>query len=299
MKSMQALRIFVETARLGSLSAAARLLELSPAVSSAAVKRLEQELGHELFVRSTRQLRLTQQGERFLISAQQALDLIEDGVAAVRDNAVDLSGQISISAPSDFGRNLLSPWLAEFMQLHPHLTIRLHLNDSLTDLYRQPVDLMLRYGQPNDSSLVALPLTNDNVRILCASPAYITAYGEPQSPHQLTQHNCLCFALDSTTFNKWQLHDNQQALSIKVSGDRIANDGELVHRWALAGYGVAFKSIVDIYDDLQSGKLIRLCHSWQSRTVPLNLLCASRSQLNPTIRALQQFLSMKIKQRID
>ncbi|WP_298444081.1 LysR family transcriptional regulator [uncultured Ferrimonas sp.] len=298
MKALQDLRIFVETARLGSLSAAARALGLSPAVSSAAVKRLEAELGQPLLVRSTRQLRLTQQGERFLATCQPALDLLDDGCAAISNDNITLAGQVQLSAPSDLGRNLLDPWLSEFLQLHPQLSLRLHLSDSLVDLYRQPLDLMLRYGTPADSSLVALPLTQRNVRVLCAAPAYLARHGSPAAPQQLSQHNCLCFALDDAPFSDWVMHNGREQLSIKVQGDRIANDGELVHRWARQGHGIAFKSLVDISADLHSGALVRLCPSWHSQAVPLNLLCASRRQLNPTVKALQQFLAQRLAQTL-
>ncbi|WP_028117747.1 LysR family transcriptional regulator [Ferrimonas senticii] len=296
MKALQDLRIFVETARLGSLSAAARALNLTPAVASAAVKRLEQELGQPLLIRSTRRLRLTLQGERFLEHAHQALMLLDDGCAQLRNQSNQLQGLLQLSAPSDFGRRLLAPWLDQFQQQHPQLQLRLHLSDSIADLYRQPVDLMLRFGVPPVSNMVALSLDNQNVRVLCASPDYVSQYGLLQSPQQLTEHNCLCFSLDDAPFSLWQLQHGDRKLSLQVHGNRIANDGELVHRWALAGHGIAFKSIVDIADDLHHGRLVRLCAPWQSAVVPLTLLCAGRQQLTPPIRALHRFLTDKLTQ---
>ncbi|GAA5188344.1 LysR family transcriptional regulator [Ferrimonas gelatinilytica] len=302
MKALQDLRIFVETARLGSLSAAARALALSPAVASAAMKRLEGELGQPLFVRSTRQLRLTRAGERFLESCQPALDLLDEGSASLREDELHLSGQINLSAPSDLGRRWLVDWLDEFMQHHPSLSVRLHLSDSLADLYRQPLDLVLRYGKPEDSSLVCLPISQENFRVLCASPSYLRQHPPPSTPRDLVGHNCLCFALGDRLHQSWRLVSGQAATSqsvvVQVSGNRAANDGDVVHRWALAGRGVAFKSLLDIGEDLAQGRLVRLCPAWRGEPVPLSLLCASRAQLSPSIQALKLFLQQKVASQL-
>ena len=162
------LQLFVRAADLGSLSAAARAMDLSPAVASAALKRIEQQLGARLLARSTRSLRLTAEGEGFLAYARAALGSLEEGRRLLARGQDQVSGVLQLSAPSDFGRNLLVPWLDEFQREHPLLTVRLLLGDRIADLFRQPVDVALRYGAPEDSSLVALPIAADNRRVLCA-----------------------------------------------------------------------------------------------------------------------------------
>jgi len=154
------LQLFVRTADSGSLSAAARGLDVSPAVASAALKRLEASLSVRLFVRSTRSLRLTAEGEAYLLHARAALASLHEGAQALAGGREAISGVLQLSAPSDFGRNVLLPWLDEFQASHPQLQVRLLLGDGLTDLFRQPVDIVLRYGAPEDSSLVALPGTD-------------------------------------------------------------------------------------------------------------------------------------------
>jgi DNA-binding transcriptional LysR family regulator len=158
------LQLFVRTAEAGSLSAAARVLEVSPAVASAALKRLEAQLEVRLFARSTRSLRLTTQGELFLEHARLALQNLEDGRQLLAGSKAGISGPLQLSAPSDFGRNTLLPWLDEFQQAHPQLHLRLLLGDRVSDLFREPVDIALRYGAPEDSSLVALPVAASNRR---------------------------------------------------------------------------------------------------------------------------------------
>ncbi|HCH76977.1 MAG TPA: LysR family transcriptional regulator, partial [Pseudomonas sp.] len=174
------LQLFVRTADSGSLSAAARGLDVSPAVASTALKRLEASLSVRLFVRSTRSLRLTAEGEAYLLHARAALASLDEGAQVLAGGREAISGVLQLSAPSDFGRNVLLPWLDEFQASHPQLQVRLLLGDGLTDLFRQPVDIVLRYGAPEDSSLVALPVAGENRRVLCASPAYPQRHGEPR-----------------------------------------------------------------------------------------------------------------------
>ncbi|MGP6219051.1 LysR family transcriptional regulator, partial [Pseudomonas paraeruginosa] len=169
------LQVFVHTSDSGSLSAAARQLDISPAVASAALKRLESELEVRLFARSTRSLRLTPEGDAFLLHARASLRSLEEGRRLLQGGKDQIAGVLQLSAPSDFGRNLLLPWLDEFQARYPRLSLRLLLGDRVADLYRQPVDVAIRYGAPADSSLVALPLAADNRRVLCAAPAYLAA----------------------------------------------------------------------------------------------------------------------------
>lgn len=293
MRLLQDLRVFVDTARLGSLSAVARKLDKTPAAISAVIKRLENDLGMPLFVRSTRRLRLTPAGETLLSNAIQALQLLDDSVESVRTGQTTIRGLLGLSLPSDFGRNYVLGWLDDFLALHPGLELRIQLSDSIADLYSQPVDVVLRYGSPPDSGLVALPVVSDNRRLLCAAPEYIARYGQPSSPVELAEHNCLCFMLDDATHARWHFFRDNEEQVVSVTGNRRANDGEAVRRWALAGQGIAYKSALDVRDDLQSGRLVQLCPGWQGEVSPLNLICADRRQLNPAIQALRAFLVVK------
>lgn len=146
----------------------AQLLDLTPAATSAAIKRLEAQLNTVLFVRSTRSLRLTQEGEIFLQHCNEALNILDDGFQAIQQGQSLLKGKLQLSLPSDLGRNRLLPILDEFMERHPQVSIRVQISDRLTDIYRQPVDIVIRYGLPADSALIALPLCRQNDRVLCA-----------------------------------------------------------------------------------------------------------------------------------
>ena len=249
------LQLFVRAADLGSLSAAARVMDMSPAVASAALKRIETQLGARLLARSTRSLRLTAEGEGFLEYARTALASLDEGRRLLARGQDQVSGVLQLSAPSDFGRNLLLPWLDEFQREHPQLTVRLLLGDRIADLFRQPVDIALRYGEPEDSSLVALPVAPNNRRVLCASPDYLARQGEPHQLEQLLQHNCLLYMLGTRVHDHWQFNDGKRELGLTVSGNRFSDDADVVRLWAIAGQGIAYKSWLDVAGDVQAGRL--------------------------------------------
>jgi DNA-binding transcriptional LysR family regulator len=290
------LQLFVRAADLGSLSAAARVMDLSAAVASAALKRIEQQLGARLLARSTRSLRLTAEGEGFLEYARAALASLEEGRRLLASSQDRCEGVLQLSAPSDLGRNVLLPWLDEFQLRHPQLTVRLLLGDRIADLFRQPVDVALRYGEPEDSSLVALPVAPANRRVLCAAPSYLSRHGEPRQLEQLAQHNCLLFMLGDRVHDHWTFHDGRREVGLTVGGNRFSDDADVVRRWAVAGEGVAYKSALDVAADVRAGRLKILLPELQGELAPLNLLCAHRAQLSKPISLLLEMLRQRCEQ---
>jgi len=289
------LTLFVRAADCGGLSAAARVLDMAPAVASAGLKRLEAALGSRLFVRSTRSLRLTMEGERYLAYARNVLQMLEEGAASVAQASAVIGGELNLSMPSDLGRNVLLPWLDDFQGMHPEVRFRIRISDRLADMYRQPVDIAIRYGEPEDSSMVALPLAAHNRRVLCASPAYLKSHASPKSVDDLAAHNCLRFVLGDQIHERWTFHRKQENLQITVQGDRISDDGDLVRRWAIAGYGLAYKSTLDVADDLRAGRLLAVLAGYKGEVAPLNLVCAHRLMLSPAVVALRAFLQQRLE----
>lgn len=290
------LQVFIRTAEMGSLSAAARLLDISPAVASAALKRLEGQLEARVFARSTRSLRLTPEGELFLVHARQALASLEEGRQLLAGSKSAISGLLQISAPSDFGRNTLLPWLDEFQRAHPHLQVRLLLGDRLTDLFREPVDIALRYGAPEDSSLVALPVAASNRRVLCAAPDYLARRGEPLTVEALAEHNCLLYMLGGRVHDRWRFQSGKREASLTVRGDRVSDDADVVRRWAVAGAGLVYKSWLDVAADVQAGRLKVVLDQWWGEATPLNLICAHRAQLSKPVHLLREFVQMRCRE---
>ncbi|QYJ79156.1 LysR family transcriptional regulator [Shewanella acanthi] len=283
------LALFVRVADSGSISSAATEMDISAAAASAAIKRLEKQLDTSLFVRTTRSLRLTAQGERYFIHCRRALNDLTLGEQAIASDKGKISGTLSLSVSSDFGRNLLVPWLDDFLEDFPQLQVRLHLGDNISSFYHDKIDIAVRYGKPQDSNQVAFPICSVE-RLLCASPEYLAAFGEPETLEQLTQHNCLFYKLDDRTHDQWQFQRDGQEFKIRVTGNRSANDAEIARRWAVAGKGIVFKSGLDLAADIMEGRLVPLLPEYRGEAVNLYLVCPGREHVTPVILLLREML---------
>ncbi|MFL1495194.1 LysR family transcriptional regulator [Pseudomonas antarctica] len=302
MSSTLDLEVFVRTADTASLSAAARSLNLTPAAASIALKRLETRLGIRLLARSTRSMRLTEEGRRYLDSVRIALEALSEGEQAIKQQGQSLSGLLQLAAPSDFGRNVLLGWLDEFKLEHPNIRLQLLLNDSNADLFRDTVDIALRFGVPRDSSLVALPVVPGHQRIACASPDYLARHGTPLTPADLAQHSTPADLAQHSTLrymrrgqanNTWYFRQGARLQEVEVMGDYLSDDGEIVRRWALAGHGIAYKANLDIASDIQAGRLVPLLTDWQGEPTPFNLMCPHRLQVSERVKVLHGFLQAR------
>jgi|SRR5450830_619319 len=282
--------IFARSVESVSFSEVARQLNISPGLASAAVQRLEKELNTRLFTRSTRSLQLSEEGERFLPYALALLEAQRQGRAALAHDHCELSGPLRLSVPSDFGRNLMLAWMDEFQHQHPRLSLYVRMSDRAADLMRQPLDAVVRYGVLADSSLVALPLIENNRRALCASPEYLKRHGLPKSVDDLRQHNCLRFVWSEQVHERWRFTLPEGERTVAVSGDRISDDADAVRRWAIAGKGLVYKSRLDLIPDLLAGRLVDVFPSSYCEPSPLHLICAHRSRLTPVITQLRSFL---------
>ncbi|MCC2606918.1 LysR family transcriptional regulator [Planctobacterium marinum] len=290
MVRLEDLTLFVRAAALGSFSNVAREVDILPAQVSVAIKRLEKTLGIRLFARSTRSLRLTAEGEEYLTYAQKALETLQEGHERINHQDSELSGTLQVAAPSDLGRNMLVDWFSEFRVRHPNINLKLHLSDQVTNVFREPVDVAIRYGVMNDASFVALPLAPENRRVLVASPEYIKRHGRPEYPDELQQHNCLTYLLKGRIHNRWRFGISGHDQTIEVSGDLQCDDADVIRRWAIAGEGLAYKSWLDVSGDILAGRLEILLPQLQGEPAPLHLICPHRKQFSPAIRQVHHLL---------
>lgn len=291
--NLEDLRVLVETARGGTLTAASKVLGVTPAAASAMLKRLEAQLGARLFERSTRAMRLTPQGQTLLDYATRALDLLAEGEAQLAIEGGSFVGTLRVAAPSDLTRSVLLPLFDEFLSLHPGVQLALSVNDRVQDVMRDAVDLALRYGGLSDSRLVARQLCTTR-RVLCASPAYLLRRARPRAPQDLLQHNCLSFHLDGKRYLAWRFEKDGEWTEVHVNGDRGADDAAMAHQWALAGAGLVYKSDLDLVHDLASGALVRLLPDWDGEHYPLNAILPSNRFVPARVRALVDFLAARL-----
>jgi DNA-binding transcriptional LysR family regulator len=291
MDNLGDIRLFVEAANLGGLSAAGRKLGLTPAAASARLAKLEQTLKTRLFERTTRQLRLTDEGRVYLDHCRQALQALDDAHAALQTGRNIVRGKLRISATSDLGRNLLSAWLDEFNLQYPDVSFALILSDGLSNMLQDDIDLAIRFGVLPDSSLVARRLAS-NRRMLCASPDYIARHGMPTEPRDLENFKCIVHGTVPGAINEWQFKrgDEVQAYTVPAETARETNDGAVAREWALRGHGVIMKSIWDIGADLQAGRLVALLPEWRCAEAPLHALYHRNRYLTPRLRVLLDFL---------
>ena len=287
------LQLFARTAALGSFSTAAREADLLPGQVAAAIARLERELDLRLFVRTTRSLRLTAEGAVYLPYAHDVLAALREGRARVQGEDAELAGTLQVAAPSDLGRNVLLPWLTAFRRAHPRLQLHLQLSDQVTDVFRDPVDIAFRLGRFDDASYVALSLLPDNRRVLVASPGYVRAQGAPQSMDALKDHACLLYQLGGRTHDRWNFEHEGRRSVVVVRGALLCDDADVVRRWAVAGEGIAYKSWLDVGDDVRAGRL-QVLLGGSGEPLPLNLVCPHRKQFSPAVRQLHGFLGERL-----
>jgi len=295
MSTIFELQLFACVARHANLSAAARSLEVSPAAASFALKRLEDRLQTRLFARTTRNMRLTEEGARYLACVESALELLEEGENTLLQQLDEISGVIQIAAPCDLSRHLLLPCLDELKAQYPKVNIHLLISDRPRDLLREPVDLALRFGAPKESELIALPIWEESYRVACASPAYVERHGAISRPEELLDKNCITFQLSGTHYDSWMFYRGEETVEIRARGDHRCDDSEIVKRWALDGHGVIFKSWIDVAADVKAGRLCRLLPEWRGAHVPLYLMVPNRTQVTKTVKVLHALLTERCK----
>lgn len=279
--------IFVRALEEGSLSAAARRLDLSPAVASRRLARLEDRLGVRLIERTSRRLAPTEAGRLAYDRAAQLLEGVEDLEAVVSRRTTQARGLLRVSAPTSFGRRRLAPLLQPFLAAQPRLTLELNLTDAFVDLMAEDVDVAVRIGGYEAADPLMHRLA-PNRRVLCASPAYLAEHGAPESLDDLRRHAQLAAENQST----WRLEGPEGAVVFRARSRVRTNSSEVARELALAGVGVALRSTWDVGDELRDGRLqVVLPQYAGSSDVAIFALTAGRARAETRVRAFIDFLS--------
>ncbi|MFW2365860.1 MAG: LysR substrate-binding domain-containing protein [Desulforhopalus sp.] len=286
---LEDLKVVLKIAEFRSITAAATHLDMSTPRASTALKRVEVALGVELFIRTTRQLRPSSAGEKYIPYCEQALLSLELGRQQINNDRAIVDGELRIAISSDLGRNLIRPWLNEFMDTYPDVRIRLNLSDSSVDLFRDAIDMAIRYIRPgslDDANLYGFKICNVH-HLLCASPDYLEKHGSPTHPDDLSSHNGVLYQLYDIIHDVWKFTNHGKDYKIKMNSNRAANDGDLVRRWCVDGKGLALKSCLDIYSDLLSGNLVSVMPEFKPASTELWLIFPSRQLITPAARLLR------------
>ena len=246
---------FVSVAANGSLSAAAKLEGVQPAVIGRRMDALEERLGVKLMLRTTRKLTLTHEGSAFLEDCQRLLADLANAEASVSAGGVKASGHLRVTAPAGFGRRHVAPLVPAFIAQHPDVSLSLNLSDRVVDIVNEGFDCAVRVGDLSDSSLVSVRLA-DNRRLFVASPAYLKRAGAPKTPADLNRHECLTLSSDASQTRGWAFMVDGQLTHLRPRGRVDCSDGQVLHEWCLQGLGIAWRSTWEVEQDVSAGRLV-------------------------------------------
>ncbi len=285
--------LFLRVLDLGSISAAARTLDISVAVASQRLQRLEKQLGVRLLHRTTRRLHATAEGTLLAKRGRALVEDLEALTSELRQTGDQVSGTLRMTASASFGRQYLSPLLPEFLARHPRVRISVDLSDVMRDMVSSGFDLAIRIGALEDSTLVARKLA-PNRRVLCASPAYLAEHGTPAAPADLAAHECLLLAGSQGRQDLWRMTDhNGREVAVHVNGRFESNYGEVLRDACVAGLGIALHSAWHVSDDLRGGRLRQVLPHYRLADSGIYALMPQRRLVPMRVRAFVDFLAEK------
>lgn len=290
MDQLSSMRLVIQIAALGSISAAARSVGLSATMVARHLDSEERRLGVRLFQRSTRSMVETEEGHAYLEFAQRILADIKAGEDALASRRVEVEGLLRLSTPLSFGVRYIAPLMAEFAKLHPKVKVELGLNDRVVDLVDEGWDMSVRIGRLPDSPLIARKLAPFHMA-LCASPAYLDTYGLPAGPEELGEHQCLGYTLASEIgMSRW-MFGRERDVPIAISGGFHANNGDALVAAAIAGLGIIYQPTFIVADAVCSGKLLTFGNDWALFDPgAVYVLYPPIRSVPPKVRAMVDFL---------
>lgn len=289
MDKLANMQAFATVGQTGNFAAAARKLSLANSVVSKRVKDLEDFLGMQLLVRTTRKVRLTDAGYDYLEYVRKCLDEMTEVEEAVRHQAQKPVGMIKLAAPQSFGRQYLGPALAAYLEKYPDVSLKVYLSDKRVDLLEEGFDLGITIGVLQDSNLVARKL-GDCRRVVCASPHYFRKHGKPQKPQDLGSHNCLSY-LNLAEGKAWPFTMGGKRVWQAVSGRFSADNGDILYQAALTGSGIALLPAFIVGKAVETGKLQVVLEKYEEQNFSIYALYQHKRHLSTKVRMLIDHLS--------
>ncbi|SHL21737.1 LysR family transcriptional regulator [Phytopseudomonas punonensis] len=287
---LKTLGIFVEVAERKSFVRAAEALGITQAGVSNAIKRLEAQVDTALLVRTTRSVNLTVDGEAFFHRCRQVLADLNDARLVLCRAGRQPTGTLRLSLPVSFGRYRVVPLLGEFQARHPQVDLAVSISDRYVNLVEEGMDVAIRFGPLDDSSLIARPLVQVRRRVV-GTPAYFTRHGVPESPDDLARHNCLALTYHETGRSRaWAFQEAGEPRAFKPRGSLNFNDGQALHTAALAGFGLG--QIHDYYvrSQINAGQLVPVLDAWEPTADLISIVYPQSRHLSPRVRAFVDFM---------
>jgi LysR family transcriptional regulator for bpeEF and oprC len=295
MFDLKSLAIFVKVAERRSFAQAARELGITQSGVSNAVARLEERLGVRLLARTTRRVNLTEDGAAFLDRCQRVLAELDEAEAVLGRARATPAGRLRVDMPVSFGRLKVVPLLGAFRTAYPDVTLALSFADRYVDLVEEGIDVAVRLGALQDSSLIARRLTQSQFRVY-GSPAYFAKHGRPRTPEDLARHNCLAFTSRETRqIRNWRFRRGDGELTVTPHGNMTFSDGAAVCAAACAGYGLA--QMHDYFADapLADGVLERVLQRFEPAADAVALVYPPTRHLSPKVRVFVDFMTAHLR----
>jgi DNA-binding transcriptional LysR family regulator len=288
MDLFKSLNIFVKVAEAGSLSGAARLLDLSNPSVTRHLAELETHVGARLFNRNTRRLSLTETGASYLERCKQILLDIDTATIDAATSAARPNGALRINAPVSFSVDHLARILPGYARRYPDVSLDVTLSDRVVDLVDEGYDLAIRIGRVLDSSLVARKIAPARM-LVCASPDYLKLHGTPHVPADLAKHNCLDYTYSSTR-GEWHFLRAGKTHVVRAKGSMQSNNGDLLREAALAGMGVIVQPSFMVYREVREGRLVALLTDHVVTGKTILAVYPSRRHLSAKVRTFVDYL---------
>ncbi|MFM0511496.1 LysR family transcriptional regulator [Paraburkholderia sp. RL17-373-BIF-A] len=289
MDAVSDLEFFVKLVKHGSLSALARDIGVTPPAVSARLAQMERRLGVRLLNRTTRRLSMTHEGEQYLTTGSKLLSALQELDRTISSSRATPKGLLRVNATFGFGRRHIAPAIAAFHRQYPDVEVQLELTDRPLNLAEAAFDVGVRFGEIPDSRLIARKVAT-NRRMVCASPIYVRAKGEPDTPRDLQRHQCIVLRENDTAYGTWHFSKGKRHETVKVHGVLSSNDGEATLVWALDGQGILMRSEWDATTYLQSGRLKQLLPDWSLPPADIYAVYPERLNLTAKVTAFVEFL---------
>ena len=287
MDRLLSMTVFARAVELGSFSAAAEVLRMSPQLVGKHVHTLEQHLGLRLLNRTTRRQHLTEIGASYYEKVKLILSEVASAEGLAAESLATPSGRLRVNAPLTFGIHALMPRLAGYMAAHPGVQVEMSLANRYVDALEEGADVVFRVGELSDSSRIARRLAPYRL-MLCAAPAYIEAHPPITSPMDLASHECLGFA-HTELRTHWRFDGPAGLVTVPVTGRLMVDSGEALLVAARAGMGVLLQPAELVQPDIAAGRLVRVLPKYRAPDRPLHLLYAPDKQMTPKLRSFIEF----------
>jgi DNA-binding transcriptional LysR family regulator len=293
MDRLETMQVFVQVAERASFAEAARALSVSAARVTRAVAALEERCGARLLNRTTRVVRLTDAGTRYLAQCKQILGAIDEAEAQAASSQRDLSGQLSITAPVLFGRHHVAPVLFAFLKEHPKLNARVAFVDRVIDMLEQQVDVAVRIGHLPDSGLTAIRVGHVR-RVTVGAPSYLRAFGTPAHPQALREHALIAFA-GMAEAQRWTYQIAGRLETVAPMPRMIVNNGEIAIAAALAGHGLTKVLSYQVVDELRAKRLKVILTPFEPAPTPVHVVHVEGRAASRRVRSFVEFAVERLR----